>query len=97
VLEALFDVKSGFIRTPKYGIKHKQDRWKGKQYTIPLNSTSLLELILGLYSLTGLILFLFFNKYLVSPFLMIYTAGFFSVFFLSIKQDLAKTRSQKKV
>jgi cellulose synthase/poly-beta-1,6-N-acetylglucosamine synthase-like glycosyltransferase len=97
VLEALFDVKSGFIRTPKYGIKHKQDRWKGKQYTIPLNSTSLLELILGLYSLTGLILFLFFNKYLVSPFLMIYTAGFFSVFFLSIKQDLAKTRSQKQV
>jgi cellulose synthase/poly-beta-1,6-N-acetylglucosamine synthase-like glycosyltransferase len=96
VLEALFDVKSGFIRTPKYGIKHKQDRWKGKQYTIPLNSTSLLELILGLYSLTGLILFLFFNKYLVSPFLMIYTAGFFTVFFLSIKQDLAKTRSQKQ-
>ena len=29
---------------------------------------------------------------LVSPFLMIFTAGFFSVFFLSIKQGVAKTR-----
>ena len=92
VLEALFDIKSGFIRTPKYGIEHRQDRWKGKHYAIPLNSTSILEFILGLYSLTGLILFLLFSKYLVSPFLMIFTAGFFSVFFLSIKQGFAKTR-----
>ena len=92
VLEALFHVKSGFVRTPKYGIKDRQDRWKDKHYTIPLNSTSILEFILGLYSLTGLILFLFFSKYLVSPFLMIYTAGFFSVFFLSIKQGFAKNR-----
>jgi cellulose synthase/poly-beta-1,6-N-acetylglucosamine synthase-like glycosyltransferase len=92
VLEAFFDIKSGFIRTPKYGIEHRQDRWKGKHYAIPLNSTSILEFILGLYSLTGLILFLFFSKYLVSPFLMIFTAGFFSVFFLSIKQGVAKTR-----
>jgi len=96
VLEALFDIQSSFIRTPKYGIKHKQDRWKGKRYTIPMNSTSILEFILGLYSLTGLILFLFLSKYLVSPFLMIYTAGFFSVFFLSIKQSFAKTRNKKQ-
>ena len=92
VLEALFDVKSGFVRTPKYGIKDRRDRWKDKHYSIPLNATSILEFILGLYSLTGLFLFLFFSKYLVSPFLMIYTAGFFSVFFLSIKQGFAKNR-----
>ncbi len=92
VVEALFDIKSGFIRTPKYGIEHRQDSWKGKHYAIPLNSTSILEFILGLYSLTGLILFLLFSKYLISPFLMIFTAGFFCVFFLSIKQVFAKTR-----
>ena len=96
VLEALFDIKSGFIRTPKYGIQHKQDRWRGKHYSIPLNSVSILEFFLGLYSLAGLILFLFFSKYLVSPFLLIYTAGFFSVFFLSVKHSLAETRQQKQ-
>jgi hypothetical protein len=95
VLEALFDIQSGFIRTPKYGIQHKQDRWRGKHYSIPLNSVSILEFFLGLYSLAGLILFIFFSKYLVSPFLLIYTAGFFSVFFLSVKHSLAETRKEK--
>ena len=94
VLEALFDIKSGFIRTPKYGIQNRQDRWRGKHYSIPLNPVSILEFFLGLYSLAGLILFLFFSKYLVSPFLLIYTAGFFSVFFLSIKHGLSETTEQ---
>jgi len=90
VLEGLFGIESGFIRTPKYGIRKKGDRWKGKRYSIPLNSVSILEFILGLYSLTGLFMFLFFSKYLVSPFLFIYTAGFFYVFFLSVKHGYGK-------
>jgi cellulose synthase/poly-beta-1,6-N-acetylglucosamine synthase-like glycosyltransferase len=92
VLEALFGIESGFIRTPKYGIKRKGDRWKGKRYSIPLNSVSILEFVMGLYSLTGLFMFLFFSKYLVTPFLFIYTAGFFYVFFLSVKHGYGKTK-----
>jgi len=92
VLEALFGIESGFIRTPKYGIKSKGDRWKDKRYSIPLNSVSILEFFLGLYSLTGLFMFLFFSKYLISPFLFIYTAGFFYVFFLSVKHGYGKTK-----
>ena len=92
VLEALFGIESGFIRTPKYGIKRKGDGWKGKRYSIPLNSVSILEFLLGLYSLAGLFMFLFFSKYLVSPFLFIYTAGFFYVFFLSVKHGYGKTK-----
>jgi len=92
VLEAFFGMKSGFIRTPKYGIKKKGDRWKDKRYSIPLNSVSILEFFLGLYSLTSLFMFLFFSKYLVSPFLFIYTAGFFYVFFLSVKHGYGKTQ-----
>jgi cellulose synthase/poly-beta-1,6-N-acetylglucosamine synthase-like glycosyltransferase len=92
ILEALFDIKSGFIRTPKYGIRKKQDRWKDKRYYIPLNSVSIIEFLLGIYSLTGFLMFLFFSKYLISPFLFIYTAGFFYVFFLSIKHGYGKLR-----
>ena len=91
VLEALFNIKSGFIRTPKYGIRQKGENWKNKRYAIPLNAVSILELFLGLYSLTGLLMFLFFSKYLVSPFLLIYTSGFFYVFFLSVKHGFGKT------
>jgi cellulose synthase/poly-beta-1,6-N-acetylglucosamine synthase-like glycosyltransferase len=93
VLEALLNIQSGFIRTPKYGINKKGDRWKGKQYSIPLTTVSVLEFFLGIYSLAGLLMFLLFSKYLVSPFLLIYTCGFFYVFFLSVKHGYGKTQS----
>jgi hypothetical protein len=93
VLEAFFNIKSGFVRTPKYGIKKQQDSWQGKRYSIPLNAISILEFTLGVYSLAGLLLFLLFSKYLVSPFLLIYTLGFFYVFFLSVKHGYGKTES----
>jgi len=93
VLEALLNIKSGFVRTPKYGIKQKQDSWFGKHYSIPASAVSVLEFFFGVYSLTGLLMFLLFSKYLVSPFLLIYTAGFFYVFFLSVKHGHAKTQA----
>jgi cellulose synthase/poly-beta-1,6-N-acetylglucosamine synthase-like glycosyltransferase len=93
VLEAFLNIKSGFIRTPKYGINQRGDGWKSKHYSIPLNAISIFEFFLGLYSLSGLILFLFFSKYLVSPFLLIYTSGFFYVFFLSVKHGYGKKES----
>jgi hypothetical protein len=93
VLEAFLNIKSGFVRTPKYGIRKQKDSWQGKHYSIPLNAISVLEFTLGLYSLAGLLMFLFFSKYLVSPFLLIYTSGFFYVFFLSVKHGYGKTQS----
>ncbi|MGD9183644.1 MAG: hypothetical protein PVG15_19320, partial [Desulfobacterales bacterium] len=94
VLEALLGIESGFIRTPKYGIQNKGESWKSKRYSIPLSSISILEFFLGLYSLSGLLMFLLFSKYLVSPFLLIYTSGFFYVFFLSVKHGYGKTASK---
>jgi cellulose synthase/poly-beta-1,6-N-acetylglucosamine synthase-like glycosyltransferase len=93
VLEAFLNIESGFIRTPKYGIKKRGDRWREMKYSIPLSPVSVLEFFLGIYSLTGLLMFLFFSKFLVSPFLLIYTSGFFYVFFLSVKHGYGKTQS----
>jgi cellulose synthase/poly-beta-1,6-N-acetylglucosamine synthase-like glycosyltransferase len=93
VLEALLNIESGFIRTPKYGIKTRGDRWRNMKYSIPLTSVSVIEFLLGLYSLAGLVLFLLFSKYLVSPFLLIYTSGFFYVCFLSVRHGYGKSQS----
>jgi len=93
VLEALFNVKSGFVRTPKYGIRKQQDTWRSKHYSMPLSPVAILEFLLGLYSLSGLLMFLLFSKYLVSPFMLIYTAGFFYVFFVSVKHGYGKGQS----
>jgi len=92
ILEALFGIKSDFIRTPKYGIQRRQDGWKDKRYYIPLNFISIIEFFMGIYSLTGLFMFLFFSRYLISPFLFIYSAGFFYVFFLSVKHGYGRTK-----
>ena len=54
VLEALLNIESGFIRTPKYGIKKREERWRDMKYSMPLTSVSVLEFFLGVYSLTGL-------------------------------------------
>ena len=90
VLEALFNRQSNFVRTPKYGIRTRCDNWRGKCYAIPLTPMAIVELLFGLYSLAGFGLFLFFSKYMVSPFLVIYTSGFFYVFFLSVTQGHGK-------
>ncbi len=93
VLEALMGIDSRFIRTPKYGIMDRWDNWRDKSYAIPVNSITILEFFLGCYSLVGLVLFLLFSKFLISPFLLIYTSGFFYVSFLSLKHGYGPNKS----
>ncbi len=92
ILQALLGFKTRFVRTPKYGIERKEDTWYGKLYSIPFSAISIIELILGFYSLAGLLLFCLFSKYFISPFLLIYTAGFFYVFSLSVLHGYAQVR-----
>jgi len=42
--------------------------------------------------LAGLLLFLLFSKYFISPFLLIYTAGFLYVFSLSVLHGYAHAK-----
>ncbi|MCP4628462.1 MAG: glycosyltransferase [bacterium] len=58
------------------------------QPNFSLNSITAFEFFLGIYSFTGRLLFLFFSKFLVSPFLLIYTSGFFYVFFFPSNMQL---------
>lgn len=86
VLGALFNRQTEFIRTPKYMIEKKKDRWIGKKYSVKINFSIMMELLLGVY-FTFNIYFAFINKIYVSiPFLMIFQIGFFYIAFLSIYQ-----------
>ena len=49
VLEALFNVKTEFKRTPKYNIEKKKDRWLSKKYRVKVSFLLLVELLLGCY------------------------------------------------
>lgn len=88
ILEAFGRRTGSFIRTPKYDIWSRTDNWRKKIYRSPESLLSIVEFLMGCYALAGLILFVALRKYFISPFLMIYTVGFFSVFALSISHSL---------
>jgi cellulose synthase/poly-beta-1,6-N-acetylglucosamine synthase-like glycosyltransferase len=88
VLEAFFNRKTEFKRTPKFRIEKKKDRWADKKYRGERNLLPIIELLLGIY-FTFNIYFAYVNKIYVSiPFLMIFQVGFLYVGFLSIFQTL---------
>jgi cellulose synthase/poly-beta-1,6-N-acetylglucosamine synthase-like glycosyltransferase len=87
VLEALFNRRSEFKRTPKLRIEMKKDRWISRKYRGEKNFLPLLELLLGIY-FTFNIYFAYVNKIYVSiPFLMIFQVGFLYTAFLSLFQS----------
>ena len=97
VLEALFNKKTEFKRTPKYMIEEKKDRWTGKKYRGEINLLVFIELLLGVY-FTFNIYFAFTNKIYVSiPFLMIFQVGYFYVAFLSIFQVLLSVITSNRI
>ena len=86
VLEALFNRRTEFKRTPKFRIEKKKDRWADKKYRGERNLLPILELALGIY-FTFNIYFAYINKIYISiPFLIIFQAGFFYIAFLSLFQ-----------
>ncbi len=78
VLEALFQVRSPFIRTPKKGLKFVGGYRPLKDFT------SIFELVFGAYCLTSAYMFMGYTNFLVSPFLILYSSGFLFVGLTSI-------------
>jgi cellulose synthase/poly-beta-1,6-N-acetylglucosamine synthase-like glycosyltransferase len=78
VIEALFRKNSEFLRTPKKG------QYAKTSYKPLKDITWIIELFCGFYCLTGLWLFIGFSNAIVSPFLVLYSAGFLFVGLLSV-------------
>jgi len=90
VIEALLGVRSEFLRTPKYQIEDKADRWKHKKYRgYTRNITILIELALGAYFFSAILFALRFEVYASIPFLMLFCGGFFYVSLLSLFQKFS--------
>ncbi len=95
VLEALFNFKTDFKRTPKFRIESKDDNWSNKIYRTERNLLPFLEIILGLY-FTFSIVYVLVNKiYMSIPFFALFQFGFLYIAFLSFLQ-LHKERVENK-
>jgi cellulose synthase/poly-beta-1,6-N-acetylglucosamine synthase-like glycosyltransferase len=93
VLEGLFFSGGKFVRTPKFGTFRRSDlRARIKGYELKMDLLPYLELALGAYALFAL------NQairttpaILISPFLFMYTCGFFYIAFKGISESLEST------
>jgi cellulose synthase/poly-beta-1,6-N-acetylglucosamine synthase-like glycosyltransferase len=81
VLEALLGIESAFVRTPKRG------RRQLKAYRVEAPWPALAELLLGIYCGWSLSVYLSAGKWLVGPFLALYTAAFLFTGALTIVQN----------
>jgi cellulose synthase/poly-beta-1,6-N-acetylglucosamine synthase-like glycosyltransferase len=76
VIEALLGIRSSFMRTPKYRIESKKDRWATKMYLRGTGVLPIVELLLGLY-FSFVVYYAAANQnYPTIPFLMLFVVGF---------------------
>ncbi|MCF8368832.1 MAG: glycosyltransferase family 2 protein [Bacteroidales bacterium] len=87
VLEGYSGKKSSFIRTPKFNIVSKSDKWKGNVYiSRNLNLVTVTEGLLALYFLFAIISSVFLQEYGLLPFHIMLFWGFGFVFWLTVRQ-----------
>jgi cellulose synthase/poly-beta-1,6-N-acetylglucosamine synthase-like glycosyltransferase len=86
VLEAIFGIPSGFIRTPKRGDKGL------KNYSVKMPILPVLEIILSAYCWFSIVQFFPLKKWFVAPFLVIYAIGFGYIGVLGLIQGTVISR-----
>jgi hypothetical protein len=89
VLEALFDKKTEFARTPKYRIEGDGDEWVSKKYRQSVTVQPLVEVGLGLYFTATVFYALANGIYGTVPFLVLFQIGFLYTGLLSVVQQFA--------
>jgi len=97
VIEALFNHKSDFIRTPKFGVENEGEDWKEKKYRV--NKKLLvptIELILGIYFSIAVFIGFINGMWLVLPFLVLFQYGFLFIAFLSFKSLFSNFLRKRK-
>jgi cellulose synthase/poly-beta-1,6-N-acetylglucosamine synthase-like glycosyltransferase len=86
VLEAVFNHKSEFKRTPKYGIEHKSQPWRSCRY-MPLKSLlPIVEIGFAIYFSYFVFYALTHGQFLTLPFLLLFQVGFLYVAISSVAQ-----------
>src|SRR5437016_4344963 len=79
VLEAIFNHKSGFTRTPKYGIERRSQSWRGCKYRAIKSGLPIAELAFVLYFTYFVWFSIAHRQFLSVPFLLMFQGGFFYV------------------
>jgi cellulose synthase/poly-beta-1,6-N-acetylglucosamine synthase-like glycosyltransferase len=94
VLEAVFGVKTPFVRTPKYGLQDSRDSsWLRKRYTRRRIQVPILETSFAIYFLFTIWYAAYSRIIGTIPFLLIYFVGYAYAAVMSIVQSRVKPRA----
>ncbi len=86
VMEAIFGIKSAFVRTPKYRVNKKGEKSKASKYRKRLVLAPWIELALGTWFFLA-ILYTFANQnYFTAPFLILFVVGYWYTGLMSLLQ-----------
>nr|MBN1230221.1 glycosyltransferase [Anaerolineae bacterium] len=84
-----------FKRTPKFHVQESKSGWLSSSYTLPVSFTTWLELLLAVYSLIVGILSIS-RLPALTPFMLLYAAGFVYVAGLSLWQERRGRRARRR-
>jgi len=86
VVEAYFGKKTPFVRTPKFNINKKGDKWNKNVYVKKkLNPLAILELLMALYAMTGIGLAFYIKDFGLIIYHIMLAIGFSFVCFHTLK------------
>ena len=89
VVEAIFGVKSEFVRTPKYRVEagaQKQNSWAKKTYRKRSGWMPMAEIFLGIYFAAGVAYAIQNENYATVPFLLLFVWGYLYTGLMSLGQ-----------
>lgn len=79
VIEALVGYKTGFVRTPKYGVTKSGESFKHVKYGFKLNWQPWVETAMGIYFVLGIVHAISLGAYASVPFLALFCTGYLYV------------------
>jgi hypothetical protein len=83
VIEGLVGHQSEFVRTPKHGIEGRNGNWRGKKYSTLKSLLPFVEAAFGVYFAVVFGIVAYEQRFLVLPFVGLFTFGFLYVAYLS--------------
>jgi cellulose synthase/poly-beta-1,6-N-acetylglucosamine synthase-like glycosyltransferase len=90
VFDALLGKRNEFLRTPKFGVVKRSDRWRDKDYVLPFNRTTLLEIFFSLYGCLSAFICIYSGSISFLPIILLQTIGLIYVTYLSIVDSRKK-------
>ena len=90
VFDAILSKKNEFLRTPKFGVVKRSDRWRDKDYVLPFNRTTLLEIFFSLYGCLSAFICIYSGNISFLPIILLQTIGLIYVTYLSIVDSRKK-------